>query len=170
MMTTYWTLVVTWWSFNKKYSPLQSPPVQLATAVSLPWQCRPPWAGVGSSQVLVLMWVQSLPQTDQADHLDHPPSTADDRHTIYVNTLVLVWCKYLSHSQHLISFHSFLFFAYYYSIHRTQVVLLPPNSDYYHAVGLDSIIIIVFVFVFMRCTVLFYIVFYTLYSIEDIHV
>lgn len=58
--------------------PLHMPPVQFATLMSLPWQGRPPWLGGGSSHVLLLVCVQSLPHTDHADHLDHPPSTTDE--------------------------------------------------------------------------------------------
>lgn len=56
-------------------SPLHMPPVQFATLMSLPWQGRPPWLGGGSSHVLRLVCVQSLPHVDHAVHLDHPPST-----------------------------------------------------------------------------------------------
>jgi len=62
--------------------PLHMPPVQFATLISLPWQDRPPWLGGGSSHVLLLVCVQSLPHTDHADHLDHCPSTAGKRSKI----------------------------------------------------------------------------------------
>lgn len=54
-------------------------PVQLATSTSFPGQVRPLELGAGSSHLRLRLWVQSLPQTDQADHLDQPPSTTASR-------------------------------------------------------------------------------------------
>lgn len=63
--------------------------MQLARSTSLPLHPRPPWLGAGSSQVLRLLCVQSLPQTDQADHLDQPPST--DAENKIIRTTFHAW-------------------------------------------------------------------------------
>ena len=55
---------------------LHMPPVQFLVAISLPWQYRPPFEGLGLLQSLRLNCRQSGLQEDQEDHELQVPSTA----------------------------------------------------------------------------------------------
>ena len=52
------------------------PPVQFLLAISLPWQYRPPFEGLGLLQSLRLNCRQSGLQEDHEDHELQVPSTA----------------------------------------------------------------------------------------------